>query len=149
MNSFLAKPVTTERLRLVLAATTNDHDPAPLTPVQPGDPLTSLRLLSSRKGTALAQEIGLYLSEFKIELDKLDAAVNRQDVAQTCHNAHLLYGRAAFIAEKPLELTLRKIEIAAASGQWDEARRLRHQVGQLWTELQLKLTSVGSTDRPV
>jgi hypothetical protein len=90
----------------------------------------------------MKREIALYLSEFKIELDRLNKAVRRHDVAQICHNTHLLYGRSAFIAEKELEQSFRQIEMAGATSQWDEVRRLSIRVEQLWVELKFKLTSV-------
>jgi HPt (histidine-containing phosphotransfer) domain-containing protein len=80
-------------------------------------------LIASRKGTAFADELALYLSEFGVELDQLQAALLQDDAANAGHYAHLLYGRCAFIAERELEQLLRRIEEVSANGQWDEAPR--------------------------
>jgi signal transduction histidine kinase/CheY-like chemotaxis protein len=141
MNAFLAKPVTAERLRLLLSTPQPTRQPHPVSPGTGADPLASLRLNSARKGSTLAKEIALYLAEFRSELERLNSAVLRHDAAQTCHNAHLLYGRASFIAEKELEITLRKIEVAGATNEWAEAGRLSINVEKQLAELQLRLAS--------
>ena len=140
MNAFLGKPVTMERLRQALATATGpDAAPPPARPAPPPDGLANLRLIASRKGTAFADELALYLSEFGVELDQLQVALRQEDAANAGHYAHLLYGRCAFIAERELEQLLRRIEEVSANGQWDEARALGAAVAAGLDRLRVRL----------
>jgi CheY-like chemotaxis protein len=128
MNTFLGKPVTTERLHKALALAAGELAmPAPVTAA--GDGLANLRLLAAKKKIPFEEELGLYLSEFQLELDQLGAAVHDEDTPETAHCAHLLCGRCNFIQERSLEQRLRRIEETVARGHWPAAR-------QQWTELQ-------------
>jgi CheY-like chemotaxis protein/HPt (histidine-containing phosphotransfer) domain-containing protein len=128
MDTFLGKPVTTERLRKALASAAGELAlPAPVTAT--GDGLANLRLLAAKKKILFEEELALYLSEFQLELDQLGAAVHDEDTRETAHYAHLLCGRCNFIHERSLEQLLRRIEETCARGDWPAAR-------QQWTELQ-------------
>lgn len=123
MNAFLGKPVTMERLRKALSAAMPAgpaSNPAPARP--PADGLANLRLLAEKKGAPFAGELALYLSEFEVEFDQLKLAVRQEDATNAARCAHLLYGRCAFIGERELEQTLRKIEADCATGHWEEVR---------------------------
>lgn len=141
MNAFLGKPVTMERLRKALAsALPAGPAPTPAAPARPpADGLANLRLLARKKGVEFAGELALYLSEFEVELDQLDVAVQREDTTATGHYAHLLYGRCAFIGERELEQTLRKIEAESATGQWDGVRLLRRDLATQVAGLRVRL----------
>ncbi|MBI2498591.1 MAG: response regulator [Opitutae bacterium] len=142
MNAFLGKPVTMERLRKALsAAMPGGPAPAPAAVRPPADGLANLRLLAKKKGVPLAGELALYLSEFEVEFDQLNLAVRQEDAAGATHCAHLLYGRCAFIGERELEQTLRKLEAECATGHWDGVRRrLAGLPGQV-AELRVRLAS--------
>ena len=142
MNAFLGKPVTMERLRKALsAAMPAGPAPAAAATPPPADGLANLRLLARKKGVPFAGELALYLSEFSVEFDQLNAGVRAEDAAATAHYAHLLYGRSAFIAERELEQTLRKIEADSATGHWDDVRgQLSGLTGQV-AALRVRLAS--------
>lgn len=145
MNAFLGKPVTMERLRKILSTAHNDGNtlPRPVSGPSPAalDPLVSLRLIAKRKGTSLATELALYFSELNIELQQLNAALVQENAAAAGRYAHLLYGRCAFIAEKQMEQTMRKIEVAGETGQWNEARILRGNFETQLAGMQLRMAS--------
>ena len=145
MNAFLGKPVTMERLRKVLFTAYNDGNtfPRPVSGPSPAtlDPLASLRLIAKRKGTSLAAELALYFSELNIELQQLNAALVQENAAAAGRYAHLLYGRCAFIAERQLEQTMRKLEVAGETGQWNEARTLCRSFETQLAGMQLRMAS--------
>lgn len=140
MNGFIGKPVTMERLRKALAAAVPARPPA--------DGLANLRLLAKKKGVPLAGELALYLSEFEVELDQLNSAVAQEDATATGRCAHLLYGRSAFIGERELEQTLRKIEADSAIGHWDAVRVLRAGLAGQVAGLRVRLASSGPVAPP-
>ena len=131
-----------ERLRKALsAAMPAGPAPAPV-PARPApDGLANLRLLAKKKGAPFAEELALYLSELEVELEQLHAAVQQENTTDTAHYAHLLYGRCAFIAERELEQTLRKLEADSATGQWDEVRRLAGGLPAQVAALRVRLAS--------
>ena len=145
MNAFLGKPVTMERLRKVLFTAYNDGNtfPRPVSGPSPAtlDPLASLRLIAKRKGTSLAAELALYFSELNIELQQLNTALVQENAAAAGRYAHLLYGRCAFIAERQLEQTMRKLEVAGETGQWNEARTLCRSFETQLAGMQLRMAS--------
>lgn len=112
------------------------------------DGLAKLRLLAEKKHIPLAAEFALYLAEFGTELGQLDTALIAEDAAQAGHSAHLLYGRCGFIGELELEQTLRKIEIAGATGEWNEARRSSREVHTLFDGLRVKLAAAAGSAAP-
>ena len=129
MNVFLGKPVTLERLRKALAAAGDVPTSTPVSP--PVDGLANLRLLADKKKIRFEDELALYLSELRLELDQLGAAVKAEDTREAGHYAHLLCGRCGFIYERELEHRLRQMEESVAKGLWPEAR-------QQWSELQAR-----------
>jgi CheY-like chemotaxis protein len=147
MNAFLTKPVTRERLRHTLATAAGTvESPARVPPAPAVDPLINLRLVATRKAVPLADELALYVSEFAVELEHLQAALQQEDAANTGHYAHQLYGRCAFIAERDLEQTLRKIESLGAGNEWDVARSLGREVQARFEALSVRLASAAPTD---
>ena len=127
MDAFLGKPITLERLCQALDALNPPGAPVPQPDRDdfvPADRLANLRLLAAKKHLPFAEEAALYLSELTVELAQLTTALQQEDTRNAGHYAHLLYGRCAFIYERELEQTLRKIEAAAATNQWEEARLL-------------------------
>ena len=130
MDTFLGKPVTTERLRKALAVMADEPAP-PAAAAAPADGLANLRLLADKKKIKFEEELALYLSELQLELDQLGAAVHDEDTPEAGHYAHLLCGRCSFIYERELEHLLRQIEETVAKAHWSEAR-------QQWTELQVR-----------
>jgi signal transduction histidine kinase/CheY-like chemotaxis protein len=146
MNAFLGKPVTMERLRKALASAMpagTEPAPAPAPVRPPVDGLSNLRLLASKKGAPFAGELALYLAELDTELEHLGTAIRQEDPTATAHYAHLLYGRCAFIAERELEQTLRKIEADSATGHWDGVRVRTADLQTLVAGLRVRLASSG------
>lgn len=146
MNAFLGKPVTLERLRKALAAAgTGVTAPPPVAPPAapppPADHLANLRLLAAKKQVRFADELALYLSEMQVELEQLDAAARSRSVADAAHYAHRLCGRLSFIYERELERTMRRLEEAAAKGNWPEVARLQAELPALIADLRLRLAS--------
>ena len=140
MNAFLSKPITAVQLRQALrAAIPNNRDGPSCSRPMPADPLASLRLLSAKKQTPLAEELRLYFTELETEVNHLTAALQKEDSGRACYFAHLLYGRCSFIHERDLELTLRKIEPAIVGGCWDHARLVGDEALARLTELQIRL----------
>jgi CheY-like chemotaxis protein len=149
MTTFLGKPVTMDRLRAALAAP-EPTEPTPASPVRtgPNDSLANLRLIVRCKGTSLAEELALYLSELDVELENLALALTDRNATGTGHYAHLLYGRSAFIAESMLEQTFRQIEAAAAAGHWDEAGDAFGRATVLVGELRVKFATAAPDAPP-
>lgn len=144
MDAFVGKPVTLERLRKALASAMPAGPasvPAEAAPRPATDGLANLRLLATKKNVPFAEELALYLSEFEVEFDQLQAAVRKEDSSDATHCAHQLYGRCAFIAERPLEQALRAVEADAATGHWEEVRRQLSPLSAQVADLRARLTS--------
>lgn len=144
MDAFVGKPVTLERLRKALASAMPagpTSAPAEAAPRPVTNGLANLRLLATKKNVPFAEELALYLSEFEVEFDQLQAAVRKEDSSDATHCAHQLYGRCAFIAERPLEQALRAIEADAATGHWEEVRRQLSPLSAQVADLRARLTS--------
>lgn len=144
MDAFVGKPVTLERLRKALASAMPAGPvsaPAEVAPRPATNGLANLRLLATKKNVPFAEELALYLSEFEVEFDQLQTAVKREDSSDATHCAHQLYGRCAFIAERPLEQALRAIEATAATGHWEEVRRQLSPLSAQVADLRARLTS--------
>jgi signal transduction histidine kinase/DNA-binding response OmpR family regulator/ligand-binding sensor domain-containing protein len=150
MNAFLNKPVSMERLRQALAAVERRALPEPASPngvSAPVDPLANLRLVATKKHVSFVEELALYLVVLESERERLAAALQLEDAGEAGHYAHLLCGRCAFINELELEQTLRRLEAAAATGHWDDARRQGRALQDQLGALRLKLASE-ATDGP-
>jgi signal transduction histidine kinase/CheY-like chemotaxis protein len=144
MDAFLGKPVTLERLRQAMHTLNPPASPVAQPEPDsfvPADRLANLRLLAAKKHLPFAEEVALYLSELEVELAQLTTALRQEDTRHATHYAHLLYGRCAFIHELALERTLRKIESAAATGQWEEARFLGLTVQTQLADLRVSLAA--------
>jgi signal transduction histidine kinase/CheY-like chemotaxis protein/HPt (histidine-containing phosphotransfer) domain-containing protein len=152
MNAFLGKPVTMERLRQALAAANPGETPVTQLPADdsaPTDRLANLRLLATKKCVPLAEELALYFSELEVELEQLNLALQEEEAGNAGHYAHLLYGRCGFIHERELEQTLRKIEAAAATGRWADARLLSREVQTQLAGLRIRLALSAPIAPPV
>ena len=142
MDAFLSKPVTMEKLRKALAAATGPGaTPATTHQPVPADRLNNLRLLARKKNAPFAEELALYFSELDVELEQLNAAMQKEDAAGAGHYAHLLCGRCGFIYERELEQTLRKIEGVVANQQWADARFLSREFQAQLAGLRVRLAS--------
>ncbi len=144
MDGFLGKPITMERLRQALAATSAHEKPAAGSSpeeIETKDPYAKLRVLATRKQISLSEEVFLFLSELEEEVAQLIAALQHEAARESDHYAHLLCGRAGFISERELELILRKISRAAANSQWAEARSLGREVQNRAADLRVRLGS--------
>ncbi len=152
MNAFLGKPVTMERLRQALAAANLAETPVVQPPADVSartDRLANLRLLATKKCVPLAAELALYFSELEVELEQLNLALQEEEAGHAGHYAHLLYGRCGFIHERELEQTLRKIEAAAATGRWADARLLSREVQTQLAGLRIRLALSAPIAPPV
>ena len=82
MSAFLIKPISLEKIHAALSTATAALRPAasfhPPRQEQPADPLSSLRLLASRKGFAVEKEIDLYFTELAGEERLLVEALRRR-----------------------------------------------------------------------
>ncbi len=141
MNGFLNKPVTMERLRQALTVATEAAGAAAADAPPPVDPLANMRLIARRKSVPLSEEVALYLSEFSVEFEQLQAALQEENAAAAGHYAHLLYGRCAFIAERTLEEDFRQIEALSAATEWDTARARGREAQARFDALSLRLAS--------
>jgi CheY-like chemotaxis protein len=152
MDAFLGKPVTLERLRKALAgaglATQVAPVAAPPALPPPADGLANLRLLATKKQVAFMDEVALYLSEMQVEIEQLTDAVNRRHPADAAHYAHRLCGRCSFIYERELARLLRRIEEAAAKGDWSEVGRLCTDLPAFVGDLRLRMASSGPAAPP-
>lgn len=124
MNAFLSKPVSLEKIRSALGAATALSRPA--APLQaPGeaaaDPLAALKLIASRKGVALGEELDLYLRELELENTALAAALEQRDRPAAARAAHRLTGRLGFVHADAAEACAREIEAAATNEIWEQA----------------------------
>ncbi len=140
MNTFLGKPVTTERLQKALAVASGAPASRPRS-ASPVDGLANLRLLAHKKQIKFEEELALYLSELQLELEQLGAAVHDEDTPEAGHYAHLLCGRCSFIYERELEHQLRRLEETVANGLWSEARQQWAELQTLAAALRLRLVS--------
>ncbi len=147
MDGFLAKPITLDRLRRALNASTTSEKSPESRPI-PRDPLANLRLLAAKKGASFKDELNLYFLEFQTELGQLADALTKEDSGRASYFAHLLYGRCSFINEGDLELMLRKIEAITAMERWDEARKLGRNVELRTETLRIKLVSANPVVQP-
>ena len=147
MDAFLGKPVTLERLRKTLAAAAViAAEPPAAPPPAPGptDGLANLRLLAAKKQVSFTDELALYLSELRVEIEQLEDSIRQQQVAETSRHAHRLCGRFSFIYERELEALCRQLEEAAAKGHWSEVSDLWQRVPPLLADLRARLASSGS-----
>ena len=152
MDGFLGKPINMERLRQALVAFSPrripdvpDRDAG----MSADDPYAKLRLLAARKQITLGEELSLFLGELEHETTQLVAASRQKSAREAEHFAHLLCGRAGFVGERELELTLRKIGEAAASARWAEAVSLSHEVETRVAALRVRLVSAVPAVPPV
>jgi hypothetical protein len=74
--------------------------------------------------------------------------VQQEDTAGAGHYAHLLCGRCGFIYERALEQTQRRIEAAAALGQWAEAQILLREFSRQLADLRVTLASADPVAPP-
>jgi len=147
MNTFLGKPVTTERLRKALAAASSESAaPAPV--ALSVDGLANLRLLATKKKIKFEDELALYLSELQTELDQLGAAVHDEDTPEAAHYAHLLCGRCSFIYERELEHLMRQMEETVAKGHWPAAHQQWSTLLARAADLRVRLVSSAPTVPP-
>jgi signal transduction histidine kinase/CheY-like chemotaxis protein/HPt (histidine-containing phosphotransfer) domain-containing protein len=149
MDAFLSKPVTMEKLRKALTAATGPGaTPVTARPRAPVEALGNLRLLARKKQVPFAEELALYFSELDVELEQLNAALQKEDAAGAGHYAHLLCGRCGFIQERELEQTLRKIEGVVANQQWADARFLSREFQIQLAGLRVRLASAAPVGPP-
>jgi CheY-like chemotaxis protein len=143
MNDFLGKPVTTDRLREILASAHSGGTTGPAAPPdpapEPADCLDNLRHLAAKKQRAFADELALFLAELDTEMNQLTAALEERNPGRAGHLAHLLCGRFGFLHQRELVRILQKIESAAGVAEWTEAdaghRALSVQLGALRVRL--------------
>ena len=146
MDAILTKPVSLNKVRAALtAATGTRRAAAPFHP--PGepenaDPLATLRLLASRKGVALSQELDLYLSELDSEAKLLAEALHQHDAAATANIAHRLVGRLAFVQARAAEDFAREVEMSAVNEIWDRTAAAGRQLAEELPILRERLTAV-------
>ncbi len=144
MNAFLGKPVTMERLRQALSAVNPLNPPGPVAPpgaAGPTDRLSGLRLLAAKKSVPFDEEMALYLSELEAELEQFTTALGQEEAGDAGRYAHLLCGRCAFINERELEQTLRKVVAATATGRWNDARLFGQEAQERLADLRVRLAS--------
>ena len=151
MDGFLGKPINMERLRQALADFNERVMPA--APLSPGgmmtdDPYARLRLLAAKKHISLSEELSVFLHELEQETAQLVAATRQESARESGHFAHLLCGRAGFVGERELELTLRKLGDATASARWAEAVSLSHAVETQVAALRVRLVSAAPAAPP-
>jgi HPt (histidine-containing phosphotransfer) domain-containing protein len=138
MTAFLSKPITVEKLRAALEATSVLQSVAGLNAVLGAkqlDPLATLRQIAQRKGTPFTDEFAQFLAELGEENTALAAALQAREAAAGAKAAHRLVGRLAFVRADTAELMMREIESAIAAGHWPEA-------GQAWERYQQKLPTL-------
>jgi signal transduction histidine kinase/ActR/RegA family two-component response regulator len=144
MNTFLAKPVTAQRLRIALATLLSPETIPPPEPTSEppfNDPLRNLRLIATSQGRSLRDQVELFFSELMVEHGHLVAAIHHTDTLRTCLYAHHLYGRSSLVGAKALENTLRNLEAAAAISDWATVEELVEELPDELNHLRRRLCS--------
>ncbi|HEY4299583.1 MAG TPA: ATP-binding protein [Candidatus Didemnitutus sp.] len=124
MDSFLTKPVSLNKVRAsLMAATATRRATTPFHPPgesESADPLGTLRLLASRKGVPVAQELDAYLAELDDEARRLAQAIEMREAHTAADIAHRMVGRLAFVHARIAEEAAREVEAAAINEIWDQ-----------------------------